>query len=132
MQRRTFMATLTRAIEIATDAHAGQTDKAGSPYIDHPMRVMAAVEGEEAKIVAVLHDVIEDCNPPWSAEKIRAEGFSDTVMAGLAAVTKREGEDYNSFVLRACADPNGRKVKVADLTDNMDLNRISNPTPKDY
>jgi (p)ppGpp synthase/HD superfamily hydrolase len=125
------MATLTRAIEIATTAHARQTDKAGAPYIDHPMRVMAAVDGEEAKIVAVLHDVLEDC-PPWTFEKMRAEGFSDAVMAGLDAVTKRDGEDYNTFVQRACADQNGRQVKVADLTDNMDIRRIANPTPKDY
>ncbi|MEA2907849.1 MAG: hypothetical protein QOI12_5236 [Alphaproteobacteria bacterium] len=126
------MATLTRAIEIATTALSGVTDKASAPYIDHPLRVMATVEGEEAKIVAVLHDIIEDCNPPWSAEKIKAEGFSNAVMAGLDAVTRREGEDYNSFVLRACANPNGRKVKIADLTDNMDLSRISNPTPRDH
>ena len=120
------MATLKRAIEIATTAHAGQTDKGGAPYINHPMRVMASVEGEDAKIVAVLHDVVEDC-PAWPLARLAAEGFSEAVLTGIAAVTKREDEDYNSFVLRACADPNGRKVKVADLKDNIDL---TPPKPK--
>ena len=106
------------------------TDKGGAPYIDHPLRVMAAVVGEQAKIVAVLHDVIEDC-PGWTLERMKGEGFAARVLAGLDAVTKRKGEDYMDFVRRACADPIGRKVKIADLTDNMDLNRIRNPTLKD-
>lgn len=126
------MSTLKRAIEIATEAHGSAVDKAGAPYIEHPLKVMAAVEGDEAKIVAVLHDVVEDCNPPWSFEKLRAEGFSEVVLKGLDAVTARKGEDYTDFVRRACADPIGKMVKIADLRDNMDLSRISNPTAKDF
>lgn len=127
------MSTLERAIAIAKEAHAGQIDKAGKPYIGHPLRVMAAVEGDDAKIVGVLHDVVEDC-PAWTFDRLRAEGFSDAVLRSLQSVTKRKGkgEPYEDFVARAARDPIGRRVKRADLVDNMDLSRISNPTERDY
>ncbi|MCW5625086.1 MAG: HD domain-containing protein [Burkholderiales bacterium] len=125
------MSTLDRAIEIAKAAHDGQTDKAGAPYVTHPLRVMAAVESNDAKIVAALHDVVEDC-PGWTFDRLRAEGFSEAVLRGLDAVTKREGEDYEAFIVRAAADPLGRLVKRADLVDNSDLGRISNPTERDF
>lgn len=123
-------ADLARAIALATQAHAGQTDKAGAPYIDHPLRVMASVSGEEAQMVAVLHDVVEDTG--WTLEALRAEGFSEAVVSGVDAVTRREGETYEEFVRRAAADPLGRVVKRADLIDNCDLSRIASPTEKDH
>src|ERR1700687_5854496 len=98
------MSTLDRAIKIAVEAHAVQVDKAGSPYILHPLRVMLRQATNEPRIVAVLHDVVEDC-PGWSFERLRTGGFSDAVLAGLDAVTKRPGEAYDDFVLRAGADP---------------------------
>src|SRR4051812_31424399 len=119
------MSTLERAIAIAAEAHAGQVDKAGAPYILHPLRVMLSVETTDERIVAVLHDVVEDC-PGWTAERLRDEGFSTAVLRGVDAVTKRDGESYESFVVRAAADPLGRAVKIADLRDNMDLRRIAN------
>jgi len=125
------MSTLERAIAIAAEAHAGQTDKAGAPYILHPLRVMLSLSTDEERMVAVLHDVCEDC-PAWDVERLRAEGFSEAVIAGLRAVTKREGEDYEAFVRRAAADPIGRRVKRADLADNSDLSRIAEPTAKDH
>jgi (p)ppGpp synthase/HD superfamily hydrolase len=121
---------LDRAIEIAKDAHSGQVDKAGAPYVGHPLRVMAAVHGEEAKIVGVLHDVVEDC-PEWTFDRLKAEGFSDTVLQGLASVAKIEGEDYPDFIARAARNPLGNAVKRADLTDNLDLSRIPHPTERD-
>jgi len=117
------MSTLNRAVEIATLAHAGQTDKGGAPYIEHPLRVMAHCTGTDAKIVAVLHDVVEDC-PEWSFERLRAEGFSEAVLAGLDSVTKRGGEDYDAFVERAGRNALGREVKLADLADNSDISRL--------
>jgi len=121
---------LERAIRIAADAHRGQKDKAGAPYILHPLRVMLSLQGEAERIVGVLHDVLEDC-PDWSAEKLRAEGFAPEVMRALDSLTKRPDEDYPAFIARAARDPIGRKVKVADLTDNLDIARIPSPTARD-
>lgn len=123
------MATLERAIAIAASAHTGQVDKAGLPYILHPLRVMLAVATTDERIVAVLHDVVEDT--PWTLDQLRAEGFSPAVLAGLDAVTRRDGETYEEFVLRAARDPIGREVKRADLVDNLDLGRIAEPTERD-
>lgn len=139
-----MMSTLERAISIAACAHAGTTDKAGAPYILHPLRVMLKVETIEARIVAVLHDVVEDCKDKgYTFEFLEKEGFGETVMRGLRAVTKREDEEgkhsdpgyeetYMRFVRRAAADPIGRLVKIADLEDNCDLSRIAMPSEKDH
>ena len=89
--------------------------------------MMLSLSSEEARIVAVLHDVCEDC-PGWSFERLRSEGFSERILAALDSVTKREGESYPDFARRAAADPIGRRVKLADLTDNCDLSRIASPT----
>lgn len=125
------MSTLERAIAIAVEAHAGQTDKAGAPYVLHPLRMMLQMKTDDERIVAVLHDVCEDC-PGWDFERLKAEGFSDRILAALDRVTKREGEDYEAFVLRAAADPVSRNVKLADLRDNSDLSRIASPTQRDF
>ena len=124
------MATIERAIALAAKAHEGQADKAGAPYILHPLRVMLRVKTTEERIAAVLHDVVEDTS--LTLDILRAEGFSEAVIKGIAAVTKRPGEDYTEFVRRAAADPIGRAVKLADLADNCDLSRIAAPTAKDY
>jgi (p)ppGpp synthase/HD superfamily hydrolase len=94
------MSTLEHAIAIAAKAHEGQVDKAGAPYILHPLRMMMNVRTIDERIVAVLHDVVEDC-PGWSFERLRSEGFSEVVITALDSVTKREGEDYEDFVARA-------------------------------
>jgi (p)ppGpp synthase/HD superfamily hydrolase len=120
-----------RAIAIAAESHAGQVDKAGEPYILHPLRVMLSCATEDERIVGVLHDVVEDC-PGWTFERLRQEGFSDAVLAAIDSVTKREGEDYEAFVERAAANPIGRRVKLADLCDNCDLARITAPTERDF
>jgi hypothetical protein len=117
------VSTLERAIVIAAEGHAGKLDKAGNPYILHPLRVMLRLDTNEERIAGVLHDVVEDCG--LSIDDLRAEGFSE-------AVTIRDGESYDDFVARAAADPIGRRVKLADLEDNSDLRRIRNPTAKDY
>lgn len=134
---------LERAIAIAVTAHLGVTDKAGAPYILHPLRVMMAVEGEDAKTVAMLHDVVEDC-PDWSFDRLAGEGFSEKVLDGLRAVTKLPSEEdspddipsakrdrYLAFVRRAAANPIGRMVKLADLNDNLDVSRLGIVTEKD-
>jgi hypothetical protein len=122
---------LDRAIAIATEAHAGQVDKAGSPYIDHPLRVMRAQNSDLARIVAVLHDVVEDCDG-WTFERLEAEGFKPAVIEALRLVTKIEGEAYEDFVRRAAGNSISRAVKIADLEDNMDVSRLPILTDKDH
>jgi (p)ppGpp synthase/HD superfamily hydrolase len=126
------MPSVERAIAIAAEAHAGQVDKAGAPYILHPLRVMLAQTSAEARMAAVLHDVVEDC-PGWTLDRLRGEGFSDLVLEAIAAVTKRpeERDDYEAFIRRAARHPIGRLVKRADLRDNLDLSRIAEPSAKD-
>ncbi len=123
------MATLERAIEIAAAAHAGQKDKAGEPYILHPLRVMLRVHGEHERIAAVLHDVVEDTNV--SLADLAAAGFAPAVLAAVEALTKRPGETRIAAAHRAAADPVARAVKLADNAENMDLSRIPNPTERD-
>jgi (p)ppGpp synthase/HD superfamily hydrolase len=123
------MSTLERAVAIAAEAHEGATDKAGQPYILHPLRVMLAVDSTDERIAAVLHDVLEDTI--WTVDRLRIEGFSDTVLQALEALTKGEAEEYLAYVRRAGADPVARAVKFADLADNMDLSRLPSPTEHD-
>jgi (p)ppGpp synthase/HD superfamily hydrolase len=125
------MSTLERAIVIAAKGHAGTVDKGGAPYILHPLRMMLTLSSPDERIVAVLHDVCEDCEG-WTLDHLRTEGFADHIIAALDSVTKREGEDYEAFARRAAANPIGRRVKLADLADNCDLSRISAPTDRDY
>jgi (p)ppGpp synthase/HD superfamily hydrolase len=122
MKLQDSMPTLERAIQIAVNAHVGQVDKAGTPYILHPLRVMMACGSDAARIVAVLHDVVEDSE--WTADMLREEGFDSDILDGLDAVTKREGEEYLDFCRRAASHPLGREVKRADLRDNMDITRL--------
>ncbi len=91
---------------------------------------MLGVRDAEERIVAVLHDVIEDT--PVTVENLRRDGFSEAVIDALDTVTKRPGETYTAFVLRAARNPIGRAVKLADLHDNSDLSRITSPTPRDH
>lgn len=123
---------LERAIAIAASAHAGQKDKAGAPYILHPLRVMLAQKTEAARIAAVLHDVVED-GEGWPLERLREEGFSAEVVEAVESVTKRleEKADYMAFIRRAGRHPIGREIKRADLEDNCDLSRIAQPTERD-
>jgi len=121
--------TLERAIAIAATAHAGQVDKGGAPYILHPLKVMLRMSMLEERIVAVLHDVVEDCGV--SLDDLRKEGFSEEVLTAIESVTKVPGESYEDFVDRAAQNPIGRVVKLADLEENSDLSRIASPSWED-
>jgi (p)ppGpp synthase/HD superfamily hydrolase len=120
---------LEKAVSIAVEAHRGQRDRTGAPYILHPMRVMASVDCDIEKIVAILHDVVEDTD--WTFERLAEEGFPADVIEALNCVTKREGEEYDDFVKRSASNKIARKVKLADLEHNMDARRLSNVTEKD-
>ena len=124
------MATIERVIEIASSAHAGQVDKAGQPYIFHPLRVMLRVEGAHEQMAAVLHDVVEDTIV--TIDHLEQEGFPSEVLQAITALTKLPGETRLEAASRAAADPIARIVKLADNAENMDLSRIPNPTEKDH
>ena len=122
---------LQRAIEIALEAHKGALDKGGNPYILHPLRLMLQMDSEEEMIVAVLHDVVED-SEKWSFDKLHKEGFSKKIINSLRSVTKEnENEDYEKFIDRSIKDKIGRKVKMADISDNLDISRLKEVTDKD-
>ncbi|MBW4460484.1 MAG: GTP pyrophosphokinase [Nodosilinea sp. WJT8-NPBG4] len=129
------MTDLDVAIEMASNAHKGQLDKAGKDYIEHPLRVLDTVKTKypddiELQCIAVMHDVIEDSDV--TLEDIKAAGFSDRVIAGLKAMTKVIGIDYDAYITRVIGfNPDAIKVKLADLEDNMDLSRLPNVTEKD-
>ena len=121
---------LALAKRIALTAHEGQVDKAGAPYWHHPAFVADHVTSPEAKVVAWLHDVVEDTE--WSLDDLRTEGIWPEIVEGVDAITKRAGEAYECYLDRVKANPFALAVKLADLTHNMDLSRIANPTEKDF
>ncbi len=116
------MPDLERALQIAVQAHAGQKDKNGAAYIFHPLRVMARCSAPEAKIVALLHDVVEDT--AWTFEQLEAEGFAPSIMAALRLVTHNDGSSYDEYVDRTMTNPIAMEVKIADLEDNCDIRRL--------
>ena len=124
------MSTVEIAIEIAARAHAGQVDKAGAPYIFHPLRLMLAVTTPFERMTAVLHDTVEDTD--ISLADLRDAGFPAEVLDAVDALTKRKGEKRMEAARRAAGNPIALVVKLADVTDNMDLSRIANPTEKDF
>lgn len=125
----TDMPTLEDSIVVAAQAYRGETDKAGRPLILHALRVMFCLDSDLERIVGVLHDVIEDGG--YSLDRLRAMGYSEEVLRALDCLTKREGETYDQFVERIKTDPIARRVKIADLRDNLDVARLPKVTEED-
>jgi len=123
------MKDLMSALDLAAAAHAGQVDKAGQPYIDHPIRVAAHFSDETLGVIALLHDVVEDT--PVTLERI-AQEFGPDVAAEVEALTRREGESYAEFIRRVAQRPLARRVKIADLQDNLDLSRLPSLSERDW
>lgn len=121
---------LEKAIILATNKHAGQVDKGGNIYIEHPLRLMTKMDTIEEKIVAVLHDIVEDTD--CSLDDLRKEGFPENIVTAVDCLTRKKDETYKEFILRIRENPLAKKVKLRDIFDNMDLSRIPNPTEKDY
>lgn len=117
------------ALRIAIRVHDGQKDKSGREYIMHPIRVAERCKDPRAKIVALLHDTIEDTGV--TPDYLHSKGFPDEIIEGVLSVTKREGESYEDFVRRAALNPLGREVKRADLEDNMDIRRLETISDED-
>jgi len=123
------MATLAKAIAIAAQAHQEQLDKAGAPYILHPLRMMLRMSSETEMTAAILHDVVEDT--AWTLDQLRQAGFSAEVVQAVECLTHRDQETYEEFIARVRTNAIARKVKLADLEDNMDMRRLSTVTEKD-
>lgn len=120
---------LEKAISIAARAHEGQVDKAGDPYVLHPLRLMLRMNGPSARIAAVLHDVIEDTRV--TLQELRQEGFSEEVLTLLDRLTRKSGESYEHFIQRIKIDPVATQVKIADLEDNLDIRRLGTLADRD-
>jgi (p)ppGpp synthase/HD superfamily hydrolase len=123
------MPTLENAISLAAKAHRGRKDKAGAAYILHPLRVMLRMKTKDERIVAVLHDVVEDTK--YTLEDLRKAGYSQKILQSLDYLTKRDGEEYDQFIKRIKRNPLARKVKIVDIEDNLDLTRIKKPKQRD-
>jgi (p)ppGpp synthase/HD superfamily hydrolase len=133
------MSTLERAVEIATEAHRGQTDKSGEPYILHPLELLSRMENDTERKAAVLHDVVEDSD--WTLNDLRCEGFSEEMVDAVEHLTKAKyldddeletvEKDYDEFIERVKKNEIARKVKQADIEHNMDLTRLDDPTQED-
>ena len=117
------------ALSIATEAHRGQFDKAGIDYIEHPIFVASQVDSEEEKAVALLHDVIEYSSV--TAEELLNAGLPETVVTAVQILSKKKGQDYQTYLKTVKSNPLARAVKLADLKHNSDLSRLETITDKD-
>lgn len=117
------------AIGLAAEVHRGQRDKAGKPYILHPLRLMMEFDTPLERTVAVLHDVVEDS--AVTLERLAELGFDSTVIAAVDALTRRKAESYESFIDRVLANPVATRIKVQDIRDNLDVSRLSEITEED-
>ena len=118
-----------KAYKIAKKAHLGQVDKAGEDYIKHPEKVASFVKTDEEKAVAYLHDVIEDTE--LTLENLYEYDFSKEVIEAVDIITKKRGEDYQSYLNSVKKNKLARAVKLADLRHNSDLTRLAKVTEKD-
>jgi (p)ppGpp synthase/HD superfamily hydrolase len=105
------------------------SDKAGAPYILHPLRMMLRMSSETEMIAAILHDVVEDTD--WTLDKLRQAGFSEEVVQVVECLTHRDQETYDEFIARVRTNAIASTVKLADLEDNMDMRRLRTLTEKD-
>ncbi|MCD5973949.1 GTP pyrophosphokinase [Pseudomonas quasicaspiana] len=116
------MSILDVAIATASRVHAGQLDKAGKPYILHPLRLMMRFDDLEGQLVSLLHDVVEDGDVTF--DDLRESGIPEAVVTAIDCLTKRPGEPYEQFITRIHLNPLATRVKIADIRDNLDLTRL--------
>lgn len=119
-----------KALNIMLKRHYGQKDKAGREYYFHPLRVSQRCLEIKQKIVALLHDTIEDTG--LTPDELREAGFGEDIVNGVLSVTRNEGETYAQFIERANNDIYGSSVKISDLEDNMDITRLPDLKEKDW
>lgn len=119
-----------RAYALAEKAHAGQKDKGGNDYIEHPKAVAAMMDTDLGKAVAFLHDVVEDTE--ISFDDLKEYRFSNQIIEAVKALTRHKNESYDAYIDRVIQNPIAKKVKLADMEHNSDITRIKNPSQKDY
>ncbi|CDA11036.1 HD domain-containing protein [Intestinibacter bartlettii] len=117
------------ALELAVEKHKNQTDKAGNPYILHPLHVMENVNSKEGKIVAILHDIIEDTDV--TEDYLLKIGLSKRIVDAVVALTRSKDMDYQEYIKNLSSNPLAKEVKLADLEHNMDLKRLPTLEEKD-
>lgn len=117
------------ALELAVEKHKNQTDKAGNPYILHPLHVMENVGSKEGKIVAILHDIIEDTD--ITEDYLLKIGLSKRIVDAVVALTRSKDIDYQEYIKNLSSNPLAKEVKLADLEHNMDLKRLPTLEEKD-
>lgn len=120
---------LQTAVDLAISRHKGQTDKAGKPYIFHPLYVMNQMKTMRGKIVAVMHDIIEDTET--TLEELKEIGFDDLTLDAIDALSRRKGESKDETLKRTLKNKIAIKVKIEDIKHNMDLSRLKEITQKD-
>lgn len=117
------------ALKIAYVAHKGQVDKGGLEYINHPLTVASLVKTNEEKIVAILHDIIEDTKT--TIEELKLYNFSDDIINAIDCLTKKQNQSYEEYKEKIKTNKLAIKVKIADLIHNMDMSRLNNVTKED-
>lgn len=117
------------ALELAIEKHKNQKDKSGKPYILHPLHVMETVKSDDAKIVAILHDIIEDTDV--TEKDLLNAGLSKHIVDAVVMLTRSRDEDYMDYVKKLSSNPLAKEVKLADLQHNMDLRRLSTLKERD-
>lgn len=127
---RTLIQQYIKALDLASLKHLEQKDKAGMPYFGHIARVSNACKTGPAKVVALLHDIIEDTDV--TSEQLEEAGMPEFVIKAVLCLTRKNGEPYEDFIRRAAKNPIAREVKIADLEDNMDVRRLENVTEDDF
>jgi (p)ppGpp synthase/HD superfamily hydrolase len=122
---------LSKALHIATNAHHGQFDKGGNPYILHPLRVMSFIkeDDEELQCIALLHDVIEDTEVTYA--ELMTGGMSLRVCEGIMALTKERGYSYEQYKEKVFSSRDAMMVKMCDLRHNTDIRRLKGVSDKD-
>lgn len=118
------------AILIAVEAHQGQKDRYGASYILHPIRVMMQFDSDVEMIVAILHDVVEKTN--WTLDQLREQGFNEDIIKAVDLLTRRESQPYMEYIDRLKGNPIARRVKIADLEDNMNPKRMDSLSDKNF
>lgn len=124
------MSVIDHALEVALKAHGDQKDKAGEPYFFHPVRVALNCDTAAQKVVALLHDVLEDTSV--TARQLLDEGFDTMTVSAVEALSRRNGEDYMDFIHRLSRNPLAAQVKIRDLRDNLNLARLGGCKPPKY
>jgi (p)ppGpp synthase/HD superfamily hydrolase len=124
------MTTLEKAVSLALQAHDGILDKGGAPYILHALRIMLQMDTVEEMMAAVLHDALEDGDVDMMT--LEDAGFSPGVVDAVDSLTRRENEAYEAYIERVALNETARKIKKADLLDNLNLSRLTDLNPSDF